>query len=171
MLLEAKSQGFTPNNFSIMPFDGGFNGAASQTSALRLPLHPDEHVRLGQRDRVRPRGLLGMNGRSDTGEYFPGRLPDRPELRHQPQHGPLHVLVGQPRPPVQPGRQRRYDVGDLLQRGAERVGLRQVLGAVRGRDPADEVSYGNHNWVAKWWTQNEVPGASQWGPWQDEGSC
>ncbi len=34
MLLEAKSQGFTPNNFSIMPFDGGFNGAASQTSAL-----------------------------------------------------------------------------------------------------------------------------------------
>lgn len=81
------------------------------------------------------------------------------------------------------------------------MGLRQVLGAVRGRDPADldahadpdpdahpgtcktawsstavytqgnEVSYGNHNWVAKWWTQNEVPGASQWGPWQDEGSC
>src|SRR5256885_10107902 len=34
MLLEAKSQGFTPNNFSIMPFDGGFSGAASQTSAL-----------------------------------------------------------------------------------------------------------------------------------------
>jgi chitinase len=25
--------------------------------------------------------------------------------------------------------------------------------------------------VAKWWTQNEVPGASQWGPWQDEGAC
>ena len=34
MLNEAKSQGFTPNNFSIMPFDGGFNGAASQTAAL-----------------------------------------------------------------------------------------------------------------------------------------
>ncbi|TWV55613.1 chitinase, partial [Streptomyces misionensis] len=34
-----------------------------------------------------------------------------------------------------------------------------------------EVSYGGHNWKAKWWTQNETPGASTWGPWQDEGAC
>src|SRR3954451_846416 len=34
MLSEARSQGFTPANFSIMPFDGGFNGGSSQTAAL-----------------------------------------------------------------------------------------------------------------------------------------
>jgi chitinase len=35
----------------------------------------------------------------------------------------------------------------------------------------NEVSYNQHNWKAKWWTQNEVPVASEWGPWQDEGAC
>src|SRR2546423_2495982 len=30
MLNEAKSTGFTPANFSIMPFDGGFNGGGAQ---------------------------------------------------------------------------------------------------------------------------------------------
>ena len=34
LLDESHSIGFTPNNFSIMPFDGGFSGAASQISAL-----------------------------------------------------------------------------------------------------------------------------------------
>ncbi|MFJ6737987.1 carbohydrate-binding protein [Streptomyces sp. NPDC091279] len=35
----------------------------------------------------------------------------------------------------------------------------------------DEVSYDFHHWKAKWWTQNETPGAAEWGPWQDEGAC
>ena len=34
MLNDAKGLGFTPANFSIMPFDGGFAGAASQINAL-----------------------------------------------------------------------------------------------------------------------------------------
>src|SRR5689334_24283181 len=34
MLNDAKSLGFTPNNYSIMPFDGGFSGGSSQVSAL-----------------------------------------------------------------------------------------------------------------------------------------
>src|SRR3954467_14320294 len=34
MLNQAKSIGFTPNNYSIMPFDGGFNGGGAQTNAL-----------------------------------------------------------------------------------------------------------------------------------------
>lgn len=29
-----------------------------------------------------------------------------------------------------------------------------------------EVSYQGQTWRAKWWTQNNVPGAEQWGPWQ-----
>ncbi|MYQ45552.1 chitinase, partial [Streptomyces sp. SID4985] len=35
----------------------------------------------------------------------------------------------------------------------------------------DEASYNGHNWKAKWWTQNEAPNGSDWGAWQDEGSC
>ncbi|KAF0811803.1 hypothetical protein IGB42_03613 [Andreprevotia sp. IGB-42] len=28
------------------------------------------------------------------------------------------------------------------------------------------VSYAGKDWKAKWWTQNNVPGADQWGPWE-----
>jgi chitinase/chitodextrinase len=35
----------------------------------------------------------------------------------------------------------------------------------------DQVSYGNHQWTAKWWTQGETPGAAEWGPWRDDGAC
>ncbi|MET9296725.1 glycoside hydrolase family 19 protein [Streptomyces sp. NPDC003077] len=31
------------------------------------------------------------------------------------------------------------------------------------------VSYGGHNWAAKWWTQNETPGQSA--VWSDQGTC
>ncbi len=71
MLNEAKSSGFTPANFSIMPFDGGFNGAGSQTNALEA-FHGilmstfgwDSGTAYGHE------GVSMMNGRSDAGEYF-----------------------------------------------------------------------------------------------------
>jgi chitinase len=67
----AKSLGFTPDNWSIMPFDGGFSGAASQQSALNsfnglltstfgwTAANAWSHE-----------GISQMNGRSDTGETF-----------------------------------------------------------------------------------------------------
>ncbi|WP_052858087.1 MULTISPECIES: carbohydrate-binding protein [Streptomyces] len=71
MLNEAKSQAFIPDNFSIMPFDGGFDGAASQTQALtnfnavlRSTFGWDEATAYAHE------GISQMNGRSDTGEYF-----------------------------------------------------------------------------------------------------
>ncbi|CAM5230034.1 chitinase [Streptomyces spiroverticillatus] len=34
------------------------------------------------------------------------------------------------------------------------------------------VSYGGHNYQAKWWTQGETPGTTgQWGVWNDQGTC
>ncbi|GIH90264.1 glycoside hydrolase family 19 protein [Planobispora siamensis] len=33
------------------------------------------------------------------------------------------------------------------------------------------VSYKGRNWSAKWWTQNETPGASGSGVWADKGAC
>ncbi|WP_328917206.1 MULTISPECIES: glycosyl hydrolase family 18 protein [unclassified Streptomyces] len=36
----------------------------------------------------------------------------------------------------------------------------------------DHVSYGGHNWLAKWWTTGETPGTTgEWGVWQDLGAC
>ncbi|GGL35286.1 glycoside hydrolase family 19 protein [Planomonospora parontospora] len=33
------------------------------------------------------------------------------------------------------------------------------------------VSYKGRNWSAKWWTQNETPGAASSGVWADKGAC
>ncbi|MCW2503919.1 MAG: hypothetical protein JWO79_2203 [Actinomycetia bacterium] len=34
------------------------------------------------------------------------------------------------------------------------------------------VSFGGHNWSAKWWTQGEQPGTTgEWGVWKDLGAC
>jgi chitinase len=72
MLIEAKSSGFTPANFSIMPFDGGFNnGAGSQTSALEA-FHGILMSTFGwdSGTAYAHEGVSMMNGRSDAGEYF-----------------------------------------------------------------------------------------------------
>src|SRR4051795_12991804 len=71
MLNEAKSQGFTPANFSIMPFDGGFNGASSQVAALEA-FHTLLMNTFGwdSATAFAHEGISQMNGRSDAGEYF-----------------------------------------------------------------------------------------------------
>ncbi len=71
MLLEAKAQGFTPANFSIMPFDGGFNGGGSQTAALEQ-FHTLLMNTFGwdSATAYAHEGISQMNGRSDAGEYF-----------------------------------------------------------------------------------------------------
>jgi chitinase len=71
LLNEAKSLGFTPNNYTIMPFDGGFSGGSSQVTALQ-----DFNAQLvstfgwtsGQA--YAHEGFSGMNGRTDSAEYF-----------------------------------------------------------------------------------------------------
>ena len=71
MLLEAKSQGFTPANYSIMPFDGGFSGASSQIAALEQ-FHTLLMSTFGWSSATAygHEGISQMNGRSDAGEYF-----------------------------------------------------------------------------------------------------
>ncbi|SFJ25232.1 chitinase [Amycolatopsis sacchari] len=71
LLDKSKSLGFTPNNFSIMPFDGGFNGAASQTSALEA-FHSllMSHLGWDSATAYAHEGFSGMNGKTDVSEYF-----------------------------------------------------------------------------------------------------
>ena len=35
----------------------------------------------------------------------------------------------------------------------------------------DQVTYDGNLWEAKWWTQGDEPGSSQWGPWKKVKSC
>src|SRR5580693_330117 len=71
LLDEAKTLGFTPNDYTIMPFDGGFNGGSSQVTALQ-----DFNAQLvstfGWSSSVAyaHEGFSGMNGRTDSAEYF-----------------------------------------------------------------------------------------------------
>ncbi len=71
LLNEAKSLGFTPNDYTIMPFDGGFRGGSSQVTALQ-----DFNAQLmstfgwSSPQAYAHEGFSGMNGRSDSAEYF-----------------------------------------------------------------------------------------------------
>jgi chitinase len=71
LLDEAKTLGFTPNSFTIMPFDGGFNGASTQITALE-----DFNGILtstfgwSAATAYAHEGVSSMNGRTDSAEYF-----------------------------------------------------------------------------------------------------
>jgi chitinase len=71
LLDEALTLGFTPNDYTIMPFDGGFNGGSAQVTALQ-----DFNAQLvstfgwSSSTAYAHEGFSGMNGRTDTGEYF-----------------------------------------------------------------------------------------------------
>jgi chitinase len=71
MLNDAKSLGFTPANYSIMPFDGGFAGGGSQVSALEA-FHGILTTTFGwdSATAYAHEGVSMMNGRSDAAEYF-----------------------------------------------------------------------------------------------------
>jgi len=71
LLNEAKSQGFTPNNYSIMPFDGGFNGASAQTDALvKFNALLQSTFGWSEATAYAHEGVSLMNGRTDAAEYF-----------------------------------------------------------------------------------------------------
>jgi len=71
LLDEAKTLGFTPNDYTIMPFDGGFSGGAAQVTALQ-DFNGQLMSTFGwtSQQAYAHEGFSGMNGRTDTGEYF-----------------------------------------------------------------------------------------------------
>ncbi|WP_435226998.1 carbohydrate-binding protein [Streptomyces sp. Tue6028] len=203
MLLEAKSQGFTPNNFSIMPFDGGFNGAASQTSALtNFNAILQSTFGWDQATAYAHEGFSGMNGRSDTGEYF-SQADFQTVLDYATSHNMDRFTFWslnrdrQCTPADNGGRTSgtcssvAQNAWDFAKYSVKFAGVTPPTGtptptptptppntacktawsSTAVYTAGNEVSYNKHNWKAKWWTQNEAPAASDWGPWQDEGAC
>ncbi|MET9476015.1 carbohydrate-binding protein [Streptomyces sp. NBC_00562] len=202
MLNEAKSQGFTPNNFSIMPFDGGFNGAAAQTSALaNFNSILQSTFGWDAATAYAHEGFSGMNGRSDTGEYF--RQADfQTVLDYATSHHMDRFTFWslnrdrQCSPPDNNGQTSgtcssvAQSDWDFAKYSVKFAGVTPPTTTPPTTPPpsgsctvaawsssavytaGNTVSYGGHTWKAKWWTQNETPGTTgEWGVWQDLGAC
>jgi chitinase len=71
LLDEAQTLGFTPDDYTIMPFDGGFSGGSSQVTALQ-----DFNGQLmstfgwSSAQAYAHEGFSGMNGQTNAGEFF-----------------------------------------------------------------------------------------------------
>jgi len=204
MLNDAKSLGFTPANYSIMPFDGGFSGGSSQVSALEA-FHGILMTTFGwdSATAYAHEGVSMMNGRSDSGEYFYqadfasvlsyatshhlSRYTFWSVNRDRACNPPISTtsgtcssvsqndwdftkytaqFAGATPPttnPTTPGTSPSVTptTGGTCTAPAWNSGTAYTGGAV--------VSYGGHQWTAKWWTQGETPGVTD--VWIDQGAC
>lgn len=71
LLNNAKTLGYTPDNYAIMPFDGGFSGASSQISALQsFNTILMNTFGWDSATAYAHEGISSMNGRTDSAEYF-----------------------------------------------------------------------------------------------------
>ncbi len=71
LLNNAKTLGYTPNNYAIMPLDGGFSGASSQISALEsFNTILVNTFGWSSSTAYAHEGISSMNGRTDSAEYF-----------------------------------------------------------------------------------------------------
>ncbi|MFD6529770.1 carbohydrate-binding protein [Streptomyces sp. NPDC060184] len=207
MLNEAKAQGFTPNNFSIMPFDGGFNGAAAQTSALtNFNSILQSTFGWDAATAYAHQGFSGMNGRSDTGEYFTQAdfqtVLDYATSHHMDRFTFWSLNRDRQCTPADNNGTTSgtcssvaQSAWDFAKYSVKFAGVTPPTTTPTTAPPTttppsggncaatawsssavytagNTVSYGNHTWKAKWWTQNETPGTTgEWGAWQDLGAC
>jgi chitinase len=212
MLNEAKSQGFTPNNYSIMPFDGGFNGGGSQTSALEA-FHGllmstfgwDSATAYGHE------GISQMNGRSDAGEYF-YQSDFETTLSYATSHHLARYTnwsVNRDRQCSDPNQSTTsgtcssvpQSAWEFTKFSARFAGATPPTGGGTTTPPGGGgtttpptgggsctaaawnastaynggavVSYGGHQYTAKWWTQGNQPdqNTGDGKPWTDNGAC
>src|SRR3954454_6457662 len=192
MLNDAKSLGFTPANYSIMPFDGGFNGAASQTSALEA-FHSLLSTTFGwdSATAYAHEGVSMMNGRSDAGEYF-HQADFQTVLTYATSHGMgryTYWSVNRDRQCADPNQSTTSGTCSSVPQGAwdftkytaKFAGATPPTGGTTTPPTSPGactaaawnsstaytggalVSYNGHTYKAQWWTQGETPGtASVW---------
>ncbi|WP_020661339.1 chitinase [Amycolatopsis benzoatilytica] len=200
LLDEAKSIGFTPNDFSIMPFDGGFNGGASQVSALEA-FHGllQSHLGWDSATAYAHEGFSGMNGKSDTSEIF-----NLSDFQTVYDYATSHHLgrftfwaVNRDRACTTTTdnsvcsnvQQNDWDFTKFTTRFAGATPPQtnpptspttNPPGACTAPDwqaaqvytGGAVVSHNGHQWTAKWWTQGDEPGGSTGaGVWTDDGAC
>lgn len=199
VLNTAKSLGFTPANYSIMPFDGGFSGAAAQTAALDA-FHTLLQNTFGwdSATAYNHEGISMMNGRSDSGEYFyPSDF--QTVLDYAKAHGLTRYTfwsVNRDRacnPPISTTSGVCSSVAqndwDFTRYTTQFAGAAPpttspsvtptspgtcsapAWNAATAYTGGQQVSYNGHLWTAKWWTQGDTPGNNSQGVWTDNGGC
>jgi len=201
LLDEAKSLGFTPNDFSIMPFDGGFTGGgASQVSALEA-FHGllQSHLGWDSDTAYAHEGFSGMNGKSDSAEIF-----NVSDFQTVYDYATSHHLGRFTFWAVNRDRacttttdnsvcsnvpQNDWDFTKFTTKfaGATPPQTNPPTSSTSnppGNCTAPEwqasqvytggakVSHNGHKWTAKWWTQGDEPGGNTGaGVWTDNGAC
>ncbi|MGW4485152.1 chitinase [Amycolatopsis sp. NPDC004368] len=200
LLDQAKAIGFTPNNFSIMPFDGGFAGSAAQVSALEN-FHGllESHLGWDSATAYSHEGFSGMNGRSDNAEIFTlsdfQTVYDYATSHHLARF--TYWAVNRDRPCTTTTdnavcsnvTQNDWDFTKFTTRFAGATPPQTDPPASQPSNPpgtctapewlrasvyvgGNSVSHNSHKWTARWWTQGEEPGTG--GPdsvWTDNGPC
>jgi len=200
LLDEAKSLGFTPDNFSIMPFDGGFSGSSSQISALEA-FHSLLMTHLGwdSATAYAHEGVSQMNGKTDAGEYF-YQSDFQAVLDYATSHGLARFTFWSVNRDRACGTSTDNGVcSNVSQNDWDFTKYTvQFAGATPPSSPPPTstttppvgggtctsaawsattaynggavVSYNGHQWTAKWWTYGDTPGGSA-GVWTDNGTC
>ncbi|MEC3977587.1 chitinase [Amycolatopsis sp. H20-H5] len=201
LLDQAKSIGFTPDNFSIMPFDGGFTGGSSQVSALE-GLHGllMSHLGWDSATAYTHEGFSGMNGKSDASEmFYPA------DFQTVYDYATSHKLGRFTFWSVNRDRQcsGTTDNGvcsnvpqsdwEFTKFSTRFAGATPPVTSPPTTPPTSTppggsctatawtatavytngnvVSYNGHKWTAQWWTQNETPQTGGSGVWKDSGPC
>ena len=199
LLDEAKTLGFTPDDYTIMPFDGGFSGGSSQVTALQ-----DFDAQLmstfgwSSQQAYAHEGFSGMDGRTDSAEYF-YQSDFQTVLSFAESAGMSRYTFWS----VNRDREcNPVDNNDVL--SSECSGVAQnpwdftafTVAVANDTSPSptptptptpggctapawasngtyvsgDVVSYGGDQWIANQWNYDEVPGGSS-GAWNSDGPC
>lgn len=200
LLNNAKRLGFVPVNYSIMPFDGGFNGAAAQISALEA-FHGQLMNTFGWSSATAyaHEGVSMMNGRSDIGEIFT-TADFESVLSYATGHGLTRYTywsVNRDRQCTPPNNGATSGTCSSVAQAAWEytrfttrfAGLTPPTLPPPPTTPppgactaapwisttayvgGSAVLFGGHQWVAKWWTQGDQPGNNAQDVWTDQGPC
>jgi chitinase len=201
LLDEAQSLGYTPDDYTIMPFDGGFNGGSSQVTALQ-GFNSQLMSTFGwtSAQAYAHEGFSGMDGRTDTGEYF-YQSDFQTVLSFAESVGMTRYTfwsVNRDREcdPVDNNDVTSSECSGVAQNPwdftAYTVAFAQQASVPPPPPPptsppptgctapgwsssatytsGDVVSYNGDQWTANQWNENEVPGGSS-GAWNNDGPC
>jgi chitinase len=197
LLNEAKGLGFVPADYSIMPFDGGFNGASSQIAALQ-GLHSQLVNTFGWDSAAAWQhvGVSQMNGRTDSAEIFT-QSDFRSVLSFAESNGMSRYTfwsVNRDRQCSTSDGRLSSECSSVTQNAWDFTALTVQFARATPTTPpppppppnggkcvapwssttvyvgGNRVSFAGHNWTAKWWTQGDTPGGGA-GVWSDDGPC
>ncbi|HEY3870360.1 MAG TPA: chitinase [Actinocrinis sp.] len=196
LLDEAKSLGFTPADFSLMPFDNGFGGGAAAQQTALTDFNAQLVSIFGWSSAVawNHEGVSQMNGDSDTGEVFePSDFASNLsfaeahnmsrftfwDVNRDRQCNPVNESVnGDCSSVAQTAYQYTgYDTkfADWAPTGPPAAPPKPQcvstdFSATAVYTAGDVVYWDGANWTANWWTQGGTP-ATDYGAWTSDGPC